>query len=175
MSIEHTRYRDLPNCLKCSHCRMSGDIPCKILSGPYGFLYTIYCKNDSVVQYVSDSDSVSRTFWYDPNTNEVWVDGGSSVQNDCIEYTPEYPLVKEDVDPTIFFRSLEALVKADNKSLKGLDPKKYSFIVSDKIPMDFFLERPNLLLNMHLEKGNVPLYKPVLKEFSKMETFIDIL
>jgi len=120
MTIEHTRYRDLPNCLKCSHCRMSGDIPCKILSGPYGFLYTIYCKNDNVVQYVSDIGTVSRTFWYDPNTSEVWVDGGSSVKNDCMEYTPEYPLEKEDVDYALFIRAFPSIMeKANDKVAKN--------------------------------------------------------
>lgn len=86
----HTKYKDLPNCLKCSHCEMSKFIPCRVVSGHYGFYYSIMCTNKDVVKYKDDCGNISRSFWYDPNTQNVWVDAGSKVDNDCDHYKMEY-------------------------------------------------------------------------------------
>jgi hypothetical protein len=90
----HTKYSDLHPCLRCTSCRMSPYPPVKAVSGDYGFFYTINCIDENVKCFKDDNGNVSRSFWYDPNTQDVWVDAGSLVnggEEECGRFMAEFP------------------------------------------------------------------------------------
>ena len=78
----HTKYKDLPNCLKCEHCEMKFT-PDRVVSGHYGYYYGISCTNKDVKSYNGDDILICNDFWYNPNTQDVWCDAGDRDQNDC--------------------------------------------------------------------------------------------
>ena len=86
----HTKYSDLPECLRCSRCKISPYIPQKVVSGDYGFFWQIECECIDVTWNKNDYGGEERTYWYDPNTQRVWVDGAGQVEKGCGFFEPMY-------------------------------------------------------------------------------------
>ncbi len=118
---KHTKYRDLPQCMRCQHCKMDGNIPCRTVGGHYGFFYTLKCTNIDVTWNTSEYGDVADNYWYDPNTQRVWVDGAGEVEKNCGCFSPLYNDEPCDSVPDcrdcnwMMCDECELLIKCDNK------------------------------------------------------------
>lgn len=98
MSCESQKYKNLPKCLRCIHCEIpKQESPLVCIASEYGYLFKIKCNNASV-EYKGDYGEIEHEFFWQPATNDVWVDGSGAVnadeRTDCGHFTAkfvEYP------------------------------------------------------------------------------------
>jgi hypothetical protein len=94
MPCDSQKYKNLPKCLRCIHCVIpKQDSPIVYVTGEFGYFFVIKCTNE-LVDFRGDWGQKENEFFWQPSTNDVWVDGAGDVnkseKTDCGHFTAKF-------------------------------------------------------------------------------------